>query len=392
MQLPEPGRYFQTLETDPTSLLREAGDRFCSAITLTTGDVFLQGVFEVLNEISSLRYEGAASRGQILFAPKQSAAVTVRLSLSEPLDLREPKLARKAVEMSDGDLCCICNGKDGISGLGNLNDPQAEDVMRVEFAGHYRWDLYHREQLVMRVAYGVPRLPTARLKEVELTTHVSRIFATVSATTINALWSVVEAALEQRHGTMLVVSAAAREEALRLRTQALPVQPAPLSADLVAQITNIDGAVLLDQEAVCHAVGVILDGQATASGDPSRGARYNSAIRYVSGASAPTLCIVVSEDGYVDLVPKTRPLISKEEVSTRVEALKTKTIDDYMKTYSWLDEHRFYLTGEQCAAVNEELERILSTPMEVGEIRLPARAFGPDPEMNDTYYLPEAGR
>lgn len=175
MQLPEPGRYFQTLETDPTSLLREAGDRFCSAITLATGDVSLQGVFEALNEISSLRYEGAASRGQILFAPKESAAVTVRLKLSEPLDLREPKLARKAVEMSDRDLCCICNGEDGISGLGNLNDPEAEDVMRVEFAGHYRWDLYHKERLVMKVAYGVPRLPTARLKELELKANVRRI-------------------------------------------------------------------------------------------------------------------------------------------------------------------------------------------------------------------------
>ncbi|HEV8262157.1 MAG TPA: hypothetical protein VGQ19_15575, partial [Burkholderiales bacterium] len=60
-----------------------------------------------------------------------------------------------------------------------------------------------------------------------------------------------------------------------------------------------------------------------------------------------------------------------------------------MKTYSWLDERRFYLRPEQCAVVNRELDRILSAPMEVGEIRLPARAFAPDPDMNESYYLAE---
>lgn len=389
LQLPEPGRYFRTLETDPTALLREAGDSVCSAVTLATQDVLFQGVFEMLNAVSALRYEGAASAGRIAFVPKQSTAVDRRLSLAAPVTLRQPRLARKVVEMSGGELCCICHGEEGISALGLVNDPDAPDLIRVEFADHYRWDLYHRRQKVMTVAYGVPRVPTARLKNLEFNEYLQRIFPAIADNSAQALWSLVEAALDQRHGTMLVVSEAAPQEAARLRTQGLPIQPTALTPDIVLRITGIDGAVLVDSEAICHAVGVILDGQATTAGDPSRGARYNSAVRYVSGADAPTLCIVVSEDGYVDLVPMLRPQISKREVEARVEAMKTKTIDDYMKTYSWLDEHRFYLGPEQCEVVNRQLERILSTPMEVGEIRLRARPFVSDPEMNDSYFLNE---
>lgn len=389
LQLPEPGRSVRTLESDPTSLLREAGDRFCSAITLATGDRLFQGVFDLLNAISSLRYEGAACRGRIVFVPKSSKAVSLDLSLATPISLRNAKLARKVVEMSSAELCCICNGRSGFSALGRLTDRNAPDAIWVDFVGHYRWDLYYQERLVMNVAHGVPRLPVARLGKDDLERTVARLFPAMSNDSRDALWSIVEAAMEQGHGTMLVVSSRAQKEAARLSTQALPVQPTRLARDVVTQVTAIDGAVLLDCEATCHAVGVILDGTATKAGDPARGARYNSALRYVNSTSEPTMCVVVSEDGYVDLVSRRPPQIARRDIAARIDDLEHRSIDDYMKAYSWLDEHRFYLTEEECKIVNRELERIQSAPMELGEIRLSILAFVPDPEMNDSYYLPE---
>jgi hypothetical protein len=50
------------------------------------------------------------------------------------------------------------------------------------------------------------------------------------------------------------------------------------------------------------AIGAILDGLATDAGYPSRGARYNSAIRYVASSSHACLAIVVSEDGMINVV------------------------------------------------------------------------------------------
>ena len=66
-----------------------------------------------------------------------------------------------------------------------------------------------------------------------------------------------------------------------------------------------DGAVLLDPDATCHAIGVILDGFAAAHGNPARGSRYNSAVRYKEYSQQRRIaCLVLvrSEDGIVDLL------------------------------------------------------------------------------------------
>ena len=87
---------------------------------------------------------------------------------------------------------------------------------------------------------------------------------------------------------MLVISERAADEAARLGSQALTVEPTRLDDSLVRQVTGIDGAVLVDPSGRCHAIGVILDGTATGAGDRSRGARYNSAVKYLASARRHT--------------------------------------------------------------------------------------------------------
>ena len=54
-------------------------------------------------------------------------------------------------------------------------------------------------------------------------------------------------------------------------------------------------------------MGVILDGKSRPNrGTPTRGARYNSAVRYVESSPYPCLAVVVSEDGMVDIVTRKR--------------------------------------------------------------------------------------
>jgi DNA integrity scanning protein DisA with diadenylate cyclase activity len=79
-----------------------------------------------------------------------------------------------------------------------------------------------------------------------------------------------------------------------------------MTPSVLRLVTNIDGAVLIDPRGTCFAIGAILDGLATERGDSSRGSRYNSALRYVETARYPTLAIVVSEDGYIDLLQSTK--------------------------------------------------------------------------------------
>lgn len=389
LEAKEPGRFFDTFRIDASALLRDAGDRFCGAISLITRDVMLQNVFNALNVVSSMPYEGAEAIGSLIFAHKENEAVEIRVRFNEPVQLHDYKLARKIIEMSSEELCCVCSNSKGIHGLGEIRSEEATGYFKVVFSGHYEWELYYEKTPLMRSDYGVPKLPSLRLKAEEFTSIARRILTGLDEGAKKRLWSIVEAAMEQRHGTMIVVSDKAEEEAERLCKQSLGIAPIELNPGLVRRLSGIDGALLINSNGTCYAVGVILDGMATKEGDPSRGARFNSAIRYIKSVESPTICIVVSEDGYVNLLPNLRPRVSRKEIEEKIALLETQNIENYHKTRNWLDKHRFYLNAEQCKTVNEELARINSAPMEVGEIRIVTPPFEPNPDMNDSYYLEE---
>src|SRR4029079_4593914 len=85
---------------------------------------------------------------------------------------------------------------------------------------------------------------------------------------------------------------------------------------------RVDGSVRLGTDARCHAFGVILDGIAEAGGDPARGSRFNSAVRY-QRTGPPALVIVVSDDGTIDVIPNLRPRVRREDVDTAVRGFES---------------------------------------------------------------------
>lgn len=300
----EPGRSRLSAPRDSYAILREAGDLFCDNVALATGDVMLQDVFDAMNLISSLAYEGSVADGDIVFAPAASAGIHVDVRLKNHVPLHRQKLARKLVEMTGSGRVCLCHDSDGIVGLGRCDVPATVPSFRVTFSGHYRWELHYHDRLLMQSAFGIPRLPTVRLSREVFTSNARRVFDGVEAEKLESLWSIVAAAMDQAQGTMIVFSAAASGEATRLGSEAIAIEPVRLTPELVRKLTGIDGALLADLDGMCHAIGVILDGLASPAVDASRGARYNSAVRYLSAARAPTMCLVVSEDGYVNILPE----------------------------------------------------------------------------------------
>ena len=385
----DPGRYFDIFDDDKIGLLRDAGKSMCSAIGLALGDVRLQGVFDAINEISAARYEGQEAQGQIVFCPRDHPAGRSAVALKEPVPLLSVRLARKIVEMSGRDLSCLCHGAEGIAGLGSLVDAQA-NMFRIEFTGHYEWSLFYGAHLLMKTSFGVPSLPSVPLDEARFIANAIRVLPSLTKEKAASLWTSVRASMAQRHGTMLVVTDEAKPEASRLSTQALAVEPVPLTPELVRRVSGIDGAILSDTDGICFALGVILDGLATQDGDPARGARYNSAVRYVGSRGAATLCVVVSEDGHVTMVPTLRPKVSHREIERRIELLKSSGIDNYHEAQQWLDRHRFYLRAAECDAVNHELARLDAEPRSVGELRSIVSAFAPHVQMDESYYAEDA--
>lgn len=164
-------------------------------------------------------------------------------------------------------------------------------------------------------------------------------------------------------------------------------------------LSSIDGSILLDEKGVCHAIGVILDGLASEKCTPSRGARFNSSIRYIEqmrNKKTPCMSIVVSEDGHVDLMPRLRPRIERAELTRNIsvykeESLKTSPVFRRLRSAErYLDENRFYLSPEDCDEVNtcrERVQELRKRNADMGDIILSVEPFTPDSEFDESYFI-----
>ncbi|NUQ60979.1 MAG: DNA integrity scanning protein DisA nucleotide-binding domain protein [Pirellulales bacterium] len=193
-----------------------------------------------------------------------------------------------------------------VYGLGNFDRKQYDvtnaDTFEVKFVKHHCWELWHLDTALMRVEYGQPGLPKRQYDVAEVEAALQRIFPSISSTAKARLLDMVSFAAKAKHGTMLVISPSARKEARRL-AEGGTILPFKATEELITGASAIDGAIVVDLNGVCHGIGVILDGKASKHGDPARGARYNSAVRYLS-QHEKCLILVVSEDGMVEHLPK----------------------------------------------------------------------------------------
>lgn len=398
---PQPGR--ELSQINPEETLRAAGRRLMTSVVWRIDENSVEGMpdlFRTFSTISSLSYERKPGSGGIFLARRGHAAVESRLEFSASARMRHHGHARKLLELTSSELA-LHTDADRIFGLVEVDAARlhSEDIFEVQVAGHHHWDLLHNRRPLMRVQYGQPTLPKTRIDERKLRIDLIRIFDGITPEDCDCLVSLVEQAVEESHGTILVISADAPEEARRLGAQCIPVRPRRMTSDLIRHVTPIDGAVLLSPDGRCHAIGTILDGIAAANGDPSRGARYNSAVRYVESTQAACLAVVVSEDGRVDYVPDLRPPIALAEIELRLSVLERIRAGGrvkrrvYREIINWFEEHRFYLLQEHCDRLNDlvsAIESLLETgdPSLLTTVHAPYR---PDPLMDpQRYYLPAA--
>ncbi len=304
---PEPGAGVVSRPREAEELLRAAGRAFLDAPAQALGlDPAGAQLFATCNTISSLRYEGAEGVGRLLLARRHHPNVEEVFALTCPTPLTDYRAVRKLLEMTTPDVHLLADGAN-VYALGRqvgAYDTAREDLFTVNFITHYAWELQHGPHLLLRAHYGLPGLPRNRLNRASFRRDLKRAFGLTDAEKVERLWDVVLEASHQKHGTLLVITTEALAEADRLKLQCTLIEPVPLTPLITRLVTAIDGAVLLDPEGYCYSIGVILDGTASGRGDGSRGARYNSAMRYVESSRYPCLAIVVSEDGLVNVLTK----------------------------------------------------------------------------------------
>jgi hypothetical protein len=385
---PEPGRDFFGGMKRTEEIVYEGATNFMYAPGHAVNDYHHGELFARLNSLSSLMYEGTKGSGNLILVHPDNPSINYLLRFEVAISLRHPRWARKILQMATNDIALIADGEK-IYGMGRLNDGYdftKQDAFLVDFIDHYHWEIKCGNQVLLRSRYGEPKLPQELMSEQDFKSNYSRLFKTASETDCELLWSLFLAACELPYGCMIVVAEDAYDEVQRLKQQGTSIIPTLMSIELLSRVSGIDGTIILDQQGMCYAVGVILDGPAVAECTPSRGSRYNSAVRYVADASKCRMAIVVSDDHTVDIFPILHPLINRTELESNILNLEIATLDNYHKPRNWLDEHRFYLNSMQCERVNAALSRIEAMPKDVGEIHLVIGTFMPNQNLDDSYF------
>ena len=122
----------------------------------------------------------------------------------------------------------------------------------------------------------------------------------------NAIFNILEAAADQPHGTMIVISKDAEKEtdSIISKGKGIAISKVDLttqSKEMITGLCSIDGAVMIDTYGNCTGIGLILSTPNTGKGNPERGSRYNSAVNYINKYKH-CIIVVISEDGMIDIL------------------------------------------------------------------------------------------
>lgn len=352
-------------------------------------------LFNIWNYISSLNYEGDASTGKIIVGKRDNPDLNMCLELATPIGLYEYRKVRKLLETTSHDLALYTDGHKifGLVAHSNGHVGNDQNFLSINFGGLYRWELIHGSKKLLAVEYGIPRLPSQKINREVFDDLLQRTFDGTTPDMLDRMWEIVDMATKQKHGTLLIISSKAESEAERLNNQSIQIKPAVLDKSLVRSVTSIDGATLMDITGTCYAIGAILDGKAIPDETSARGARYNSAVRYIESNSGKCVAVIISEDGMVDLYPILRPRIQRSKITKHIEDLRlisNASVSDNSKFYAvihWLVTHAFYLSLEQCNEINQLKREWYRKLYKVTPMPSTFTDLHPNAKMNDSYFL-----
>ena len=390
---PDPGRYPGQRTRSPAEIARSAASAFMYTPGIVMQDRhFSDGLFERLNSIASLMYEGSKGTGRFILTRPDNPALNMWLTFENPVPLQSGRWSRKLLQLAFSDAAIIVDCEKAF-GLGSIdsgtNHKGQNSVFEVEFFDRYTWRLLFGNDVMLISKNGTPSLPREKYPTRPVLDTYRRLFPEADKQDRERFRCLIDAAVAQEHGSLLVVARDADGEANRLQDQGTKIRPTALTPSLYAHASRIDGAILMDPRGICYAIGVILDGPARPGGTPSRGARYNSGLRYVCAVQGPRLAVVVSDDDTVDVIPILRQQIDRSSLDVVISDLESGLPDNYEPALDWLQKHRFYVNQEQCDRINVVLRAIDDIPLEVGEIRLRTPKFAPNPNMNESYFKDE---
>lgn len=275
-------------------------------ITPSTGNEITNSSFDILCNIASLPYERRINYGQFGLLDMFNSDEAGCIFLQQPLQISmsNTRELRKLLEMAHSGIdLLVYQGK--VIGIGSSSLCKRKIV----FKGYGKWRLVFNDITILYTEAN-RCYTTCTLEGVDFRKIFTRVFG-CECNSEHISDRMQAAIMSIKHGTGIIISHYAKDEAARLCKlhRGIPVETFSMieSNALLRGITSIDGALMIDENGICYAIGVILDGTAVIPGDTARGARYNSLTNYVACEKAndhpACMAVIISEDGGIDIYP-----------------------------------------------------------------------------------------
>jgi len=261
-------------------------------------------ILDAVLEISKTPEEGAWPRGELVFVEErflEEIPFMARFPRLEQPDIKNTKHIRKllqAVEYSDRQLV-----SDGRSLVGIARGALPDCRVTADFRGSYGF-LHLNGSPVCSFSDGRFHSTNRRAKLVQLEEALlsSSVDSSVAHTLFRITASIVHGAEEKKHGCTLVLDL--NETPIAISGQELdrPLDlQDPAYLDLAKSLAKVDGALHIGRDGRLHRFACLLDGRAVPGEDRSRGARFNSALRFTAEHDQ-LLVVVVSSDRPVSVI------------------------------------------------------------------------------------------
>ncbi len=323
------------VEFDKEEFIRKCAKKYIQSILNQIGvKLKIEEIFTILSVISKERYEKQPLDGYILFSDDLSS-IDVAFSFDKVISFSKVnyRIIRKILELSRKSGLVVLANDIGIFGIGKLLPSfKNGSIIRFHSEGFWEFCIYNSSKKsnkniekvtievsgieflpLIRVKNGLPELPRLKLDKEKIKEAIRYIYSDVKKNFLKKLYKILEAITTFEHGLIMIISdpETTKLESKRLSTQFFSIYPfnlfkdeKHLDIDLLNSITSIDGATFIDTEGYCHSFGIILDGDSISTENPSRGARYNSSLRYIATRNEKAIAVVVSDDGMIDIIHK----------------------------------------------------------------------------------------
>ncbi|MFJ7735605.1 DNA integrity scanning protein DisA nucleotide-binding domain protein [Lysinibacillus sp. NPDC097287] len=291
---------------------RKAASCIHSSLNNTINDIHI---------ISSLKYEGNECRGRMLLRQMNLLNCDIDIELKDRISINDHKRIRKLLETTNNNLILVIDTRSfTVSGYKIIESDQIqldEEDIYISFKGFFSWEcrvsnnkpIFYFEHLQLK-------FPIDTTNDIKFFNEKFNLTFNKAHSSDNNISEIVENAKKQKKGTMVVIldTLTAHKEADRLQHSSTLISRTYIPPKNILNFSEIDGAIIIDTDGICHSFGVILDGEST-EGDPARGARFNSAQRYLKTKrdnEIPCMIVVVSEDGYIDVLSTYKKTVKDE--------------------------------------------------------------------------------